>query len=183
MPCVRIPAAEHPSILVTNQSQFQLSMDASLRRASLKAPPLLPSRVALIRPRMGTQQASPSTCSARLDRVLDRHRRPVATHTTMDASAATGGASSSEASPIGSQPAKHSRVAIFVEPSPFSHVSGMKNRFECLIKGLREAGDQVVVYTPDPKPPAEFCGAKVSPSHATGACSRAGGETCTGGDS
>lgn len=33
--------------------------------------------------------------------------------------------------------AKHSRVAVFVEPSPFSHVSGMKNRFECLIKGLR----------------------------------------------
>lgn len=29
------------------------------------------------------------------------------------------------------------RVAIFVEPSPFSHVSGMKNRFECLIQGLR----------------------------------------------
>lgn len=29
------------------------------------------------------------------------------------------------------------KVAIFVEPSPFSHVSGMKNRFECLIQGLR----------------------------------------------
>jgi sulfoquinovosyltransferase len=54
------------------------------------------------------------------------------------------------------------RVAIFVEPSPFSHISGMKNRFECLIKGLREAGDQVTVVTPDPKPPQEFCGAKVS---------------------
>lgn len=53
------------------------------------------------------------------------------------------------------------KVAIFVEPSPFSHISGMKNRFECLIKGLREAGDQVVVVTPDPKPPADFCGAKV----------------------
>lgn len=35
------------------------------------------------------------------------------------------------------------RVALFVEPSPFSHVSGMKNRFECLIKHLREAGDEV----------------------------------------
>lgn len=53
------------------------------------------------------------------------------------------------------------KVAIFVEPSPFSHISGMKNRFECLIKGLREAGDQVVVVTPDPQPPQEFCGAKV----------------------
>ena len=64
-----------------------------------------------------------------------------------------------------SSTAKHSRVAVFVEPSPFSHVSGMKNRFECLIKGLREAGDEVVVVTPDagePQPcPEEYHGARV----------------------
>jgi len=54
------------------------------------------------------------------------------------------------------------KVAIFVEPSPFSHISGMKNRFESLIKGLREAGDDVMVVTPDRTPPAEFCGARVS---------------------
>lgn len=53
------------------------------------------------------------------------------------------------------------KIAIFVEPSPFSHISGMKNRFESLIKGLREAGDEVMVVTPDPQPPKEFCGAKV----------------------
>eukprot|EP00878_Enallax_costatus_P005416 GHUV01005686.1.p1 GENE.GHUV01005686.1~~GHUV01005686.1.p1 ORF type:complete len:342 (+),score=81.15 GHUV01005686.1:370-1395(+) len=53
------------------------------------------------------------------------------------------------------------KVAIFVEPSPFSHISGMKNRFESLIKTLREAGDDVMVVTPDPKPPKEFCGAQV----------------------
>jgi hypothetical protein len=53
------------------------------------------------------------------------------------------------------------RVALFVEPSPFSHISGMKNRFESLIKTLREAGDDVMVVTPDPAPPAEFCGAQV----------------------
>ena len=53
------------------------------------------------------------------------------------------------------------RVAIFVEPSPFSHVSGMKNRFENLIRELRKAGDDVLVITPDPKPPKEFCGARV----------------------
>ena len=29
------------------------------------------------------------------------------------------------------------KIAIFVEPSPFSHVSGMKIRFSNLIKGLR----------------------------------------------
>lgn len=54
-----------------------------------------------------------------------------------------------------------SRVAIFVEPSPFSHVSGMKNRFESLIRGLTQAGDEVMVFTPDQDPPEEFCGAKV----------------------
>jgi hypothetical protein len=50
---------------------------------------------------------------------------------------------------------------LFVEPSPFSHISGMKNRFECLIKTLREAGDEVMVVTPDVNPPKEFCGAQV----------------------
>lgn len=40
--------------------------------------------------------------------------------------------------------AKH-KVAIFVEPSPFSHISGMKNRFECLIRNLRAEGDEVIV--------------------------------------
>ena len=47
-----------------------------------------------------------------------------------------------------------------MEPSPFSHISGMKNRFQCLIRGLRDAGDDVVVVTPDVDPPKEFCGAK-----------------------
>ena len=47
------------------------------------------------------------------------------------------------------------------EPSPFSHVSGMKNRFECLIQGLRAAGDDVMVFTPDRNPPRKYHGAKV----------------------
>ena len=53
------------------------------------------------------------------------------------------------------------RIAIFVEPSPFSHVSGMKIRFSNLIKGLREIGDEVTVVTPCVDPPKTFCGAKV----------------------
>ncbi len=59
------------------------------------------------------------------------------------------------------QQEKQRKVAIFVEPSPFSHISGMKNRFECLIKGLRNAGDDVVVFTPDRTPPKDFHGAQV----------------------
>ncbi|KAK9807085.1 hypothetical protein WJX73_002666 [Symbiochloris irregularis] len=53
------------------------------------------------------------------------------------------------------------KIAIFVEPSPFSHVSGMKIRFSNLIKGLRDIGDDVTVVTPCINPPKTFCGAKV----------------------
>ncbi|PNW71812.1 hypothetical protein CHLRE_16g689150v5 [Chlamydomonas reinhardtii] len=57
---------------------------------------------------------------------------------------------------------KHeANVALFVEPSPFSHISGMKNRFQCLIRNLREAGDEVRVFTPDPHAPSEYHGARV----------------------
>jgi hypothetical protein len=65
-----------------------------------------------------------------------------------------------------------SKVAIFVEPSPFSHVSGMKNRFLCLINGLRDQGDDVLVVTPDGAAPQEFNGAKVSQRAAIAAVSR-----------
>lgn len=52
-------------------------------------------------------------------------------------------ASAAVFSPLGLQSRK---VAIFVEPSPFSHISGMKNRFESLIKHLREYGDEVLPH-------------------------------------
>lgn len=58
-------------------------------------------------------------------------------------------------------PEDQTKVAIFVEPSPFSHVSGMRIRFTNLIKGLRELGNDVTVVTPCIAPPKEFCGAKV----------------------
>ncbi len=54
------------------------------------------------------------------------------------------------------------KVAVFVEPSPFSHVSGMKIRFSNLIKELRQLGSEVTVFTPCVDPPKTFCGAKVS---------------------
>ena len=67
-------------------------------------------------------------------------------------------------------------MAIFVEPSPFSHVSGMKNRFLRLIENLREMGDDVVVITPDRDPPKEYHGAKVI-GLAGGSCCRFTGRT------
>ena len=57
----------------------------------------------------------------------------------------------------------HPKVAVFVEPSPFSHVSGMKIRFSNLIKELRQLGSEVTVFTPCVDPPESYCGAKVSP--------------------
>ena len=60
--------------------------------------------------------------------------------------------------------ADHPKVAVFVEPSPFSHVSGMKIRFSNLIKELGQLGSEVTVFTPCVDPPKSYCGAKVSQS-------------------
>ncbi|GMJ08424.1 sulfoquinovosyldiacylglycerol 2 [Hibiscus trionum] len=56
---------------------------------------------------------------------------------------------------------KPRRIALFVEPSPFSYVSGYKNRFQNFIKYLREMGDEVMVVTTHEGVPREFYGAKL----------------------
>ncbi|KAK8662749.1 hypothetical protein V6N13_024640 [Hibiscus sabdariffa] len=56
---------------------------------------------------------------------------------------------------------KPRRIALFVEPSPFSYVSGYKNRFQNFIKYLREMGDEVMVVTTHEGVPQEFYGAKL----------------------
>lgn len=55
------------------------------------------------------------------------------------------------------------KVALMVEPSPFTHTSGYSNRFKNLLIQLREAGDDVLVIVPDndPNAPTEFAGAKI----------------------
>lgn len=53
------------------------------------------------------------------------------------------------------------RVLVMVEPSPFTYVSGYKNRFQALIRYLVEAGDDVLVVTTGPMSPKEFAGATV----------------------
>ena len=45
------------------------------------------------------------------------------------------------------------KVALLVEPTPFTHVSGYANRFKEQLKYLKEFGDEVAVATPDDKPP------------------------------
>lgn len=52
-------------------------------------------------------------------------------------------------------PVKKRKVMVFVEPSPFSHVSGMRNRFLGLIESLDQEGDDVRPALPaTPSPPA-----------------------------
>ncbi|GAA0141531.1 transferase [Lithospermum erythrorhizon] len=56
---------------------------------------------------------------------------------------------------------KPRRIVLFVEPSPFSYVSGYKNRFQNFIRYLREMGDEVMVITTHEGVPQEFYGAKL----------------------
>ncbi|PXF46721.1 Sulfoquinovosyl transferase SQD2 [Gracilariopsis chorda] len=55
------------------------------------------------------------------------------------------------------------KIALLVEPSPFTHTSGYSNRFKNLILQLRQAGDDVLVVVPDndPNAPTEFAGATI----------------------
>lgn len=55
------------------------------------------------------------------------------------------------------------KVALMVEPSPFTHVSGYSNRFKNLLLQLRDAGDEVLVIVPDNSrdAPTEYAGAKI----------------------
>ena len=46
------------------------------------------------------------------------------------------------------------RVALLVEPTPFTHVSGYANRFQEMLKHLERRGDVVAVATPDDVPEA-----------------------------
>ncbi|XP_024385518.1 sulfoquinovosyl transferase SQD2 [Physcomitrium patens] len=56
---------------------------------------------------------------------------------------------------------KPRRVVLFVEPSPFSYISGYKNRYQNFIRYLRQLGDEVLVVTTHHGVPDEFHGAKV----------------------
>ncbi|CAM9781594.1 unnamed protein product [Ectocarpus sp. 12 AP-2014] len=43
------------------------------------------------------------------------------------------------------------KVALLVEPSPFTHISGYSNRFREMLKFLSKAGDEVEILTTDDK--------------------------------
>lgn len=69
-----------------------------------------------------------------------------------------------DAPPLARNPPR--KIALMVEPSPFTHVSGYSNRFKEMLKYLKKAGDDVEVLTvennvPKSELPKEFLGYKV----------------------
>jgi len=56
------------------------------------------------------------------------------------------------------------KVALFVEPTPFTHVSGYSNRFKEMLKFLQQGGDDAEVLTPDDSPdrPNNFLGMPIT---------------------
>lgn len=55
------------------------------------------------------------------------------------------------------------KVALLVEPTPFTHVSGYSNRFKEMLRYLKEGGDLTEVITPDDSHdrPADFLGVPI----------------------
>ena len=56
------------------------------------------------------------------------------------------------------------KVALLVEPTPFTHVSGYSNRFKEMLRFLKEGGDEPAVITPDDSPerPSDFLGIPIT---------------------
>ena len=58
---------------------------------------------------------------------------------------------SNDAPPLKRNPPR--KICLFVEPTPFTHVSGYANRFNEMLKYLSKAGDDVEILTVDTKTP------------------------------
>merc|ERR1719393_1225292 len=61
-----------------------------------------------------------------------------------------------EIPPLDDRPPR--KVALLVEPTPFTHVSGYSNRFKEMLRWLQDGGDSLEVITADdtPERPADF---------------------------
>ena len=68
----------------------------------------------------------------------------------------------SDVPPLDSAPGR--RVALLVEPTPFTHVSGYSNRFKEMLRFLKAGGDDAEVITPDDSAdrPADFLGMPIT---------------------
>ena len=67
-----------------------------------------------------------------------------------------------EPPPLGTHPSR--KIALMVEPTPFTHVSGYSNRFKEMLRFLQQGGDQAEVITPDDTPdrPDDYLGMPIT---------------------
>jgi len=77
---------------------------------------------------------------------------PPTTHSTSSRLLATS-ADSVEVPPLKRNPPRN--VALLIEPTPFTHVSGYSNRFKEMLRYMSKAGDNVDILTVDAKTPKE----------------------------
>lgn len=73
--------------------------------------------------------------------------------TSLSAAAAASSASDYEVPPLKRNPPRN--VALLIEPTPFTHVSGYANRFKEMLRYMSKAGDDVEILTVDTKTPKE----------------------------
>ncbi|GFR39619.1 hypothetical protein Agub_g83 [Astrephomene gubernaculifera] len=106
------------------QQPYDFSLAESAYTATLP-PPLTPSSAT-------ASTAAPEAAEAQVPAV---------------AAAAAEAPAGSAAAAVPRSPHAPRRVCIFVEPSPFTYVSGYKNRFTTMIRFLVEAGCEVLVVT------------------------------------
>jgi len=71
-------------------------------------------------------------------------------------------ASKDDVPPLNQHPSR--RIALLVEPTPFTHVSGYSNRFKEMLRFLVAGGDKAAVITPDDSldRPSDFLGVPIT---------------------
>lgn len=84
--------------------------------------------------------AQPST-------LVTRSSLPQLSKSMKMSAAATSDFQSDQAPPLKRAPPR--KIALFVEPTPFTHVSGYSNRFIEMLRFLKKAGDKVEIVTTD----------------------------------
>lgn len=84
---------------------------------------------------------------------LPAPRFTAATSASSSSSLAARASSSDVVPPLKRNPPRN--VALLVEPTPFTHVSGYANRFKEMLRYLSKAGDNVDILTVDSKTPKE----------------------------
>lgn len=124
---------------------FLLARRAAPTRGTMTPLPLLTGFFSLLLGGPGATPAAFMAVSAR------RHPVPV-----------LAGAAREEVPPLDQHPRR--RVALLVEPTPFTHVSGYSNRFKEMLRFLVAGGDEAAVITPDdtPERPHEFLGVPIT---------------------